>query len=122
MAGLAERKNMNRIYIQTNRLPKQEPVKETDPVNFRSLMLILVSCALIVVGILSYIWRGVESLSMGYKMRDVYAQRRLLEDQRQRLILERAALRSLKRIEENAGSELNLVKPNPDQIVILPLE
>ncbi len=111
---------MNRVYIQTNQLPKQDPVKEKDPVHFRSLMLILFSCSLIVIGILSYIWRGVEIISMGYKMRDVYYQQRLLKEQRQKLILERAALRSLRRVEDIASSELNLVKPNPDQIVVLP--
>ena len=111
---------MNRVYIQSNRLPKQEPVKERDPVQFRSLMLIFVSCSLIVLGIISYIWRGVEILTMGYKMRDIYTQQRLLKDQRQKLILEREALRSLKRVEQIALNDLNLVKPNPDQVVILP--
>jgi cell division protein FtsL len=57
---------------------------------------------------------------MGYKMRDVYNQQRLLQEQRQRLVLEKAALRSMKRVEHIASSELNLVKPNPDQTVILP--
>jgi cell division protein FtsL len=57
---------------------------------------------------------------MGYKMRDIYTQQRLLKEQRQKLILEREALRSLKRVENIAISDLNLVKPNPDQIVILP--
>lgn len=111
---------MNRVYIQSNRLPKQEPVKERDPVQFKSLMLIFVSCSLIVLGIISYIWRGVEILTMGYKMRDIYTQQRLLKEQRQKLILEREALRSLKRVENIAISDLKLVKPNPDQIVILP--
>jgi cell division protein FtsL len=83
-------------------------------------MLIFVSCSLIVLGIISYIWRGVEILTMGYKMRDIYTQQRLLKEQRQKLILEREALRSLKRVENIAISDLNLVKPNPDQIVILP--
>lgn len=110
---------MNRVYIQSNRLPKQEPIKERDPVQFRSLMLILVSCSLIVLGIISYIWRGVEIMTMGYKMRDIYTQQRLIKEQRQKLILEREALRSLKRVEDIASSELKLVKPNPDQIVIL---
>jgi cell division protein FtsL len=110
---------MNRVYIQSNRLPKQEPVKERDPVQFRSLMLILVSSSLIVLGIISYIWRGVEILTMGYKMRDIYTQQRLLKEQRQKLILEREALRSLKRVEQIASAQLNLLKPNPDQIVIL---
>lgn len=110
----------NRVYIQSNRLPRQEPVKEKDPLNFRSLMLILFTCSMVVIGILSYIWRGVEIMSMGYRMRDVYYQQRLLQEQRQRLILERAALRSMKRVEHIASSELNLIKPNSDQIVILP--
>jgi cell division protein FtsL len=100
-------------------LPKQEPVKERDPVQFRSLMLIFVSCSLIVLGIISYIWRGVEIMSKGYKMKDIYTQQRLLKEQQQKLILEREALRSLNRVEDFASSELNLVKPNPDQIVFL---
>lgn len=110
---------MNRVYIQSNRLPKQEPVKERDPVQFRSLMLIFVSCSLIVLGIISYIWRGVEILSMGYKMKDIYIQQRMLKEQQQKLILEREALRSLNRVDDIATSQLNLVKPNPDQIIIL---
>jgi cell division protein FtsL len=74
---------------------------------------------MIVIGILSYIWRGVEMISIGYKMRAVYYQQTVLQEQRQKLILERAALRSLKRIEHIASSELDLVKPNPDQVIIL---
>ena len=110
---------MNRVYIQSNRLPKQEPVKERDPVQFRTLMLIFVSCSLIVLGIISYIWRGVEIMSMGYRMKDIYTQQRMLKEQQQKLILEREALRSLNRVDDIATSELNLVKPNPDQIIIL---
>jgi cell division protein FtsL len=110
---------MNRVYIQSNRLPKQEPVKERDPVQFRTLMLIFVSCSLIVLGIISYIWRGVEIMSMGYKMKDIYTQQRTLKEQQQKLILEREALRSLNRVEDIATSQLNLIKPNPDQIIIL---
>jgi cell division protein FtsL len=114
------RKKMNRIYIQSKKVVRQEPVRQKDPVHFRSLMLILLSCSLIVIGILSYIWRGVEILSMGYRLRDVYSQQRLLQDQRQRLILERAALRSMRRIEYIASTKLNLVKANPEQVIILP--
>jgi cell division protein FtsL len=110
---------MNRVYIQSNRLPKQELIKEKDPVHFRSLMLIFLTCSLVVLGILSYIWRGVEILTMGYKMRDVYTQQRVLKDQGQRLALERAALRSMSRIESIATSQLRMVKPDPDQVVIL---
>jgi cell division protein FtsL len=110
---------MNRVYIQSNRLPKQQPVKERDPVQFHSLMLIFVSCSLIVLGIISYMWRGVEILSMGYKMKDVYTQQKMLKEQQQKLVLEREALRSLDRVEDIASSQLNLVKPNPDQIIIL---
>lgn len=111
---------MNRVYIQSTRLGHQEPVRQKDPVHFRSLMLILFTCSMIVIGILSYIWRGVEIISIGYKMRAVYYQQTVLQDQRQKLILERASLRSLKRIEHIASSELNLVKPNPEQVIILP--
>lgn len=111
---------MNRVYIQSTQLGHQEPVRQKDPVHFRSLMLILFTCSMIVIGILSYIWRGVEILSMGYKMRSEYYQQTALQNQRQKLILERAALRSLKRIEHIASSELQLVKPNPEQVIILP--
>jgi len=110
---------MNRVYIQSNRLPKQEPVKERDPVQFRSLMLIFVSCSLIVLGIISYIWRGVEIVSMSYRMKDIYTQQRMLKEQQQKLVLEREALRSLDRVEDIAGSQLSLVKPKPDQVIIL---
>jgi cell division protein FtsL len=110
----------NRVYIQSKKLRQQEPLRQRDPVQFRTLMLILFTSSLIVLGILSFIWRGVEIISMGYKMRAIYAQQSLLKEQRQKLILEKAALRSLKRIEHIASSQLNLVKPNPDQMIILP--
>lgn len=58
-------------------------------------------------------------MAMGYRMRAIYAQQMMLKEQRQKLILEKAALRSLDRIEKIASSQLNLVKPNPDQIIIL---
>jgi cell division protein FtsL len=111
---------MNRVYIQSRQIQDQQPVREKDPIHFRSLMLIILTSALIVLGILSYIWRGVEIMSMGYKMRSVYQQRQVLQEQRQKLILERASLRSMKRIEDLASSDLNLVRPNPEQMIILP--
>jgi cell division protein FtsL len=109
----------NRVYIQSKKLKHQDPVRQKDPVQFQTLMLIMLTSSMIVLGILSYIWRGVEIIRMGYKMRAIYSQQSLLKEQRQRLILERAALRSLKRIEHIASSQLNLVKPNPDQVIIL---
>jgi cell division protein FtsL len=111
---------MNRVYIQSKKIYGQQPVREKDPVHFRSLILIIFTSGLIVLGILSYIWRGVEIMSMGYKMRAVYQQRELLQDQRQKLILEKASLRSMKRIEDLASSDLNLVRPDPDQMIIMP--
>ena len=111
---------MNRVYSQSTKLGKQEPVREKDPVHFRTLMLILFTSSMLVLGILSYIWRGVEIMAMGYKMRSVYQQQQMLQEQRQRLLLEQAALQSLKRIEHIAYGELNLVKPNPDQLIIVP--
>jgi cell division protein FtsL len=110
---------MNRVYIQSKQLKQQQPLREKDPVHFRSLMLILLTASLVVLGILSYIWRGVEILTMGYKMRAIYSQQTVLQEQRQKLLLEKAALRSLDRIEDLASRQLNLVKPNPDQVVIL---
>lgn len=110
---------MNRVYIQSKQPKQQQPLREKDPVHFRSLMLILLTASLVVLGILSYIWRGVEILTMGYKMRAIYSQQTVLQEQRQKLLLEKAALRSLDRIEDLASRQLNLVKPNPDQVVIL---
>ena len=111
---------MNRIYIQTKQIKRQEPIKEKDPVDIRTLWLILLTCSLIVLGILSYIWRNVEIIRIGYKMRALYYQRDVLQEQRQKLVLQKASLRSMKRIETIASSQLSLVKPNPDQMVILP--
>jgi cell division protein FtsL len=113
---------MNRVYIQSTKLGKQDPVRENDPVHFRTLMLILFTCSMVVLGILSYIWRNVEILAMGYKMRSVYQQQRLLQEQRQKLLLEQSALQSLSRIEHIASNDLNLVKANPDQIIIAPAQ
>lgn len=111
---------MNRIYIQSHQLKSQEPLKEKDPVDIRNLWLILITSFLIVLGIFSYIWRGVEIIRIGYQMRTLYDQRQMLEEQRQKLILEKAALQSMRRIETIASNDLNLVKPNPDQVIILP--
>jgi cell division protein FtsL len=110
---------MYRSYIQSTPSRPQQPVRQKDPVQFRTLMLILFACSLIVLGVLSYIWRGVEIISMGYRMRDVYYQQKILQEQRQKLLLERAALRSLDRVERIATTELKLVKPNPDQVIVL---
>lgn len=111
---------MNRVYIQSHQLKHQEPIKEKDPVDLRNFWLILLTFCLVVLGVFSYIWRNVEIISLGYRMRTLYEQRALLQDQRQKLLLEQASLRSMKRIETIASSDLNLVKPNPDQLIILP--
>jgi cell division protein FtsL len=111
---------MNRVYIQSKQIQGQQPFREKDPVHFQSLMLIIGTSSLIVLGILSYIWRGVEIMGMGYKMRAVYQQRQVLQEQKQKLVLERASLRSMNRIEDLASSDLRLVRPDPEQIIIMP--
>lgn len=111
---------MNRVYIQSKQIRGQQPVREKDPVHFQSLMLIIATSGLIVLGILSYIWRGVEIMSMGYKMRAVYQQRQVLQEQKQKLVLEKASLRSMNRIEDLASSDLHLVRPDPEQMIIMP--
>ena len=66
------------------------------------------------------IYGGVlKSSAWAIKCARFIAQQSLLKEQRQKLILEKAALRSLKRIEHIASSQLNLVKPNPEQVIIL---
>ena len=80
----------------------------------------VLSAPIVLGGLLLYIWTHVSVIRLGYRLAEERTvQSRLLEKNRM-LRLEEAKFASLHRVEALAIKEIGLIKPTPDQVVILP--
>jgi cell division protein FtsL len=75
--------------------------------------------AILVLGLLIYVWQHVQVVRFGYQVERLRAARVTLIQEGKALKVELGRLRSLKRVEEIARSKLGMVNPVPGQIVFM---
>ena len=64
-----------------------------------------------------YIWHQAESVSIGYKTKDLENEIESLNDEIEQLEIQKADLLSLDRVEQMAKQELRMVLPSDEQII-----
>lgn len=108
-------RRIRRHPLRITRAPKKASVKfSTRP------MLKYLLGALLVVGILlGYLWQQVQATRMGYKIEELKRVKAGLAEANRELQLEATRLRSLDRIESISKTQLGLVFPEKDEIVLL---
>ncbi len=75
--------------------------------------------AILLLGLLIYVWQHVQVVRFGYQVERLRAARATLIQEGKALRVELGRLRSLKRVEEIARGKLGMVNPVPGQIVFM---
>jgi len=74
---------------------------------------------LLIGGSLFYVWSRIQVIQLGYEISSALKEGRALTEANKRLRLEVATLKSYARIEKIAVEELRMVKPKPDQVIVI---
>ena len=88
-------------------------VSRSGLLSFSLLMLFLIGASLF------YVWSRIQVIQLGYEISNAVKQERALTEGNKKLRLEIAQLKSYGRIEQIAVEELNMMKPTPDQVVVI---
>ena len=94
-------------------------VRELDKVRQQELWTSVGMAAFLVLVLLVSAWQHFELLQHGYEVEQMQRERAVEEDAARQLRLEIETLRSLKRVEMLATSELHLVAPTADQAIVI---
>jgi len=70
-------------------------------------------------GSLFYVWSRIQVIRLGYEISNTLKEERALIEANKRLRLEIATLKSYVRIEKLAVEELRMVKPKPEQVIVI---
>jgi cell division protein FtsL len=81
---------------------------------FFSLLLLL-----FIGGSLFYVWSRIQVIHLGYEISVALKEGKALTEANKRMRLEAATLKSNARIEKIAVEELKMVKPKPDQVIVI---
>ena len=99
------------------RIVNQNVVREPDARSIRDYISVTALAALFLLGLFAYGWQHYQWIQYGYRIQEAQKKKEQLAEVGQQLRLERAALRSLKRIDSIARNELGMVVPAPGQLV-----
>ncbi|NWF92680.1 MAG: cell division protein FtsL [Syntrophaceae bacterium] len=89
------------------------------PMKFNLLLLYSMILAFLVGVSLFYVWSRIQVIQLGYEISNALKEERALAEANKRLRLEIATLKSYPRIEKVAVEELKMVKPKPDQVILI---
>jgi cell division protein FtsL len=70
-------------------------------------------------GSLFYVWSRIQVIRLGYEISNALKEERALTEANKKLRLEIATLKSYVRIEKLAVEELRMVKPKPEQVIVI---
>ncbi len=70
-------------------------------------------------GSLFYVWSRIQVIQLGYEISNALKEERALAEANKKLRLEIATLKSYGRIEKVAVEELRMVKPKPEQVIVI---
>lgn len=70
-------------------------------------------------GSLFYVWSRIQVIRLGYEISNAMKEERTLTEANKKLRLEIATLKSYGRIEKFAVEELRMIKPKPEQVIVI---
>lgn len=85
----------------------------------RTLLLFSLFLLFLMGSSLFYVWSRIQVIQCGYELSKALKEERTLQEINKRLRLEVTMLKSYERIEKVATEELRMVKPRPDQVIII---
>jgi cell division protein FtsL len=97
----------------------EEPRTKSVSVKFHLLILFILFLLMFIGGSLFYVWSRIQVIQIGYAISDALKEERTLALVNKKLRLEIATLKSYARIEKIAIEQLGMVKPKPDQVIVI---
>jgi cell division protein FtsL len=83
------------------------------------ILLFLVLLLFLIGGSLFYVWSRIQVIQLGYEISNALKKERGLTEANKKFRLEIATLKSYARIEKIAAEELRMIKPKPDQVIVI---
>ena len=97
-------------------------VRQVDPRSRGEIWLLILLLTLLASGLGLYAWPALESRHVDQQSVQFYRDKERLLEQKRKLLLERAALENLRRVETIASRDLGLAPPRPEQSVVVEVE
>ena len=97
-------------------------IRERDRKTTRDLLLLVLISSFLLLPLLLYVRQRMEFVRYGYRLEALTRELNQMEDRNRQLLVERASLRSLERLEKIARNNLGLVEQNRFEVVALNLE
>jgi cell division protein FtsL len=97
-------------------------VRQVDPRSRRELLLLILLVSVLAAGLGVYAWPALEIQRAGQAGALLDREKQRLIEENRKLRLEKAALESLRRVEQLATRELGLKSPTPEQSVVVEVE
>jgi cell division protein FtsL len=94
-------------------------IREADPKSRRDYLIVTALAAMFLIGLFAYGWQHYQWIQYGYRIQEAQKKKAQLAEIGQQLVLERASLRSMARIDSIARRDLGMVLPAPGQLVQL---
>ncbi len=88
-------------------------------INLPLLLFFSLFLLLFIGGSLFYVWSRIQVIHLGYEISNALKERKTLAETNKRMRLEVTTLKSYARIEKIAVEELKMVKPKPDQVIVI---
>lgn len=98
---------------------EKTPKRKSAGFNFHLLLVFSLFLLLFIGGSLFYVWSRIQVIHLGYEISNTLKEGKALAEANQRMRLEVATLKSSARIEKIAAEELNMIKPKPDQVIVI---
>ncbi|MBM4276949.1 MAG: cell division protein FtsL [Deltaproteobacteria bacterium] len=108
------KKEEDRI-LWTEKVPK----RKAKGINLHFLLFFSLLLFLFIGGSLFYVWTRIQVIQLGYEISNAVKEGKALTEANKRIRLEAATLKSYARIEKIAVEELKMVKPKPDQVIVI---
>ncbi len=99
------------------RIINNNVIREADSKSHRDYMIVTALAAIFLFGLFAYGWQHYQWIQYGYRIEEAQKKKDQLAEIGRQLRLERASLRSPKRIDSIARGELGMVVPAPGQLV-----
>jgi len=101
--------------LWTEESSKARPI----PAKFNLLLFSILLTLFFIGGSLFYVWSRIQVIQLGYEISNALKSERALTEANKKLRLEIATLKSYARIEKIAVEELRMIKPKPDQVIVI---
>src|SRR3989475_7012085 len=106
------------IHLE-KRIVNNSVIRQIDAKSHRDYIVVTALAAIFLFGLFAYGWQHYQWIQYGYRIQEAQKKKAQLAEIGQQLVLERASLRSMARIDSIARRDLGMVLPAPGQLVQL---